>query len=62
MNDYKNKLEELKNGTIQEIRVDKHEFYELREELVKREDFKHFRGIAHQNGNIVYVYLKEARS
>ncbi|WP_102692841.1 hypothetical protein [Rummeliibacillus pycnus] len=62
MNDYKNKLEELKNGMIKEIKVDKNEFYALREALVEREDFKHFQGIAQQGGNIVYVYLEEARS
>lgn len=62
MNEYKNKLEDLKNGTIKEIKVDKNEFYALREALIEREDFKHFRGIAHQNGNIVYCYLEEARS
>lgn len=62
MNDYKNKLDELKNGTIKEIIVDKNEFYALREALVEREDFKHFKGIAQQGGKIVYIYLEEARS
>ncbi|MBO2534380.1 MULTISPECIES: hypothetical protein [Rummeliibacillus] len=62
MNEYEKKLEDLKNGTIKELEVDKHDFYALREALVEREDFKHFRGIAHQGGNIVYVYLEKARS
>lgn len=62
MNNYKTKLDELKNGTINEIKVDKNEFYELREALVGREDFKHFKGIAQQGGDIVYVYMEEARS
>ncbi|MGG0656834.1 hypothetical protein [Rummeliibacillus pycnus] len=62
MNDYKNKLDELKNGTLKEIKIDKNEFYALREVLVEREDFKHFQGIAQQGGDIVYIYLEEARS
>lgn len=62
MNDYIQKLDDLKNGNIQELEVDKHEFYQLREELIKREDFKHFQGIAKQGGDIIYVYLKEPRS
>ncbi|AMW98255.1 MULTISPECIES: hypothetical protein [Rummeliibacillus] len=62
MNDYIQKLDDLKNGNIQELKVDKHEFYQLREELIKREDFKHFQGIAKQGGDIIYVYLKEPRS
>lgn len=62
MNDYIQKLDDLKNGNIQELKVDKHEFYQLREELIKREDFKHFQGIAKQGGDIIYVYLKDPRS
>lgn len=62
MNNYKTKLDELKNGTIKEIKVDKDEFYELRKILVEREDFKYFKGIAQQGGDIVYVYMEEARS
>ncbi|MCM3315642.1 hypothetical protein M3603_03055 [Rummeliibacillus stabekisii] len=62
MNDYIQKLDDLKNGNIQELKVDKHDFYQLREELIKREDFKHFQGIAKQGGDIIYVYLKEPRS
>ncbi|GEL04315.1 hypothetical protein M2M59_04175 [Rummeliibacillus sp. G93] len=62
MNNYIQKLDDLKNGNIQELKVDKHEFYQLREELIKREDFKHFQGIAKQGGDIIYVYLKEPRS
>lgn len=62
MNDYIQKLDDLKSGNIQELKVDKHEFYQLREELIKREDFKHFQGIAKQGGDIIYVYLKEPRS
>ena len=62
MNNYIQELDDLKNGNIQELKVDKHEFYQLREELIKREDFKHFQGIAKQGGDIIYVYLKEPRS
>lgn len=62
MRDYEKELEDLKMGTIEIIHVDKNEFYEIREILTKREDFKHFRGIAHQGGKISYVYNDVARS
>lgn len=55
-------LDDLKNGKIASIDVDKNEFYEIREIVIKREDFKHFRGIAKQGGNVSYVYSVEGRS
>lgn len=62
MKDFKDLIEKLKNGEIKQIEVDKVDFYELRELIVEREDFKHFRGIAKQSGIVVYEYLKEERS
>jgi len=62
MKDYNAMLDELKNGQIDSIDVDKNEFYALREIIIKREDFKHFRGIAKQGGAISYVYSSEGRS
>jgi hypothetical protein len=29
---------------------------------VKREDFRHFRGVAQRGGDVLYQYLEEARS
>lgn len=55
-------IEKLINGDINQLEVEKNEFYELREILVEREDFKRFRGIAKQKGIVVYEYMKEERS
>lgn len=62
MTDLKEMIEKLKNGEIKQIEVDKSSFYELRELIVEREDFKRFRGIAKQKGIVVYEYLEEERS
>lgn len=55
-------LDQLKNGEIQEYYVTKENFLDFRRILVKREDFKHYQGIAHRGGNILYRYLDQARS
>lgn len=55
-------LDKLKNGDISEYYVPKEDFLPFREILVRREDFKHFRGIAQHGGNVIYRYLEEARS
>ncbi|MBM7647318.1 hypothetical protein JOC78_000239 [Bacillus ectoiniformans] len=55
-------MEQLKNGEIKECFVSKENFLEFRKVLVKREDFKHFRGIAQRGGNVIYTYLEEPRS
>ncbi|MFE6166239.1 hypothetical protein ACQKND_02535 [Viridibacillus arvi] len=62
MNSYNDMLDELKNGTRKDITIDKNEFYAFREVLVKREDFKHFRGVAKQGGQVIYQYMEIARS
>ncbi|KOO49468.1 hypothetical protein ABE042_20125 [Viridibacillus arvi] len=62
MNSYNDMLDELKNGTRKDITIDKNEFYAFREVLVKREDFKHFRGVAKQGGQVIYQYMEVARS
>lgn len=55
-------LESLKNKEAEEIFVTKQDFMAFREFLVKREDFKHFRGIAQRGGDVVFTYVEEARS
>lgn len=62
MENFKEMIEKLKDGKIRQIEVDKKTFYEFRELIVEREDFKHFRGIAKQSGIVVYEYLEEERS
>jgi hypothetical protein len=60
--DFQQKIDQLVNREITEFTVMKEEFMEFRMLLVKREDFKHFRGTAKHNGEIVYQYLDEPRS
>lgn len=62
MHDYNRLLEALKNGEETSVTVSKQEFPRFREMLIAREDFKHFRGEAKHNGQVIYTYLKEARS
>ena len=62
MNTHKQQLEDLKEGNITSITIEKEKFLEFREVLILREDFKHFRGIAKQGGIVIYTYEKSARS
>ncbi|KAB2337317.1 hypothetical protein F7731_06800 [Cytobacillus depressus] len=55
-------LEKLKSGELSEYIVTKDEFLNVRNVIVKREDFKHFRGIAKRGGSVLYQYLETARS
>lgn len=55
-------LEMLKNRQLSEYYIKKDDFLVFRKELVKRDDFKHFRGIAQRGGDVLYQYLDIARS
>jgi hypothetical protein len=55
-------LDQLKNGEIREHYVNKEDFLDFRRILVKREDFKHYQGIARRGGDTLYRYLDQARS
>ncbi|WP_421384296.1 hypothetical protein ACOJQI_06740 [Bacillus salacetis] len=55
-------LDELRNKGIEEFRVQKEDFLQFRKYLIAQEDFKHFRGIAQQGGDIIYTYMDEPRS
>jgi len=55
-------LDQLKTGQLSEYFVTNEEFMEFRQVLVKREDFKHFRGIGQRGGDVLYQYLDEPRS
>ncbi|MGO1058025.1 hypothetical protein ACTL32_02715 [Planococcus sp. FY231025] len=59
MDDYNSMLEQLKQGEIPSITVQKEDFLEFRNILVKREDFKHFRGAAYHHGVTIYTYTEE---
>jgi len=62
MDRYENMLKQLQNGEINSIEIDKEQFYEFREVLVKHPLFKHFRGEAKQNGLVIYTYQEIPRS
>lgn len=55
-------LDDLRDGKISELFVKKEDFLPFRSVLVKRSDFKHFRGVAQHGGHVMYYYLKEPRS
>jgi len=55
-------LDKLANRELTELTVSKEDFLSFRQELVKREDFKHFKGTAKHNGITIYTYLDEPRS
>ena len=55
-------LDKLKSGELSEYYVTQGDFMEFRQVLVKRSDFKHFRGIAKRGGDVLYRYLEEPRS
>lgn len=55
-------LDKLKNGEISELTIKKEDFLSFREQLVSRNDFKHFRGIAKHGGLTIYHYLEDERS
>ncbi|MFZ7944291.1 hypothetical protein [Neobacillus sp. 19] len=55
-------LNRLMTGELSEYYVKKEDFMDFRKVLVKRNDFKHFRGIGGRGGDVLYQYLKEPRS
>ncbi|BCB03138.1 hypothetical protein [Bacillus sp. KH172YL63] len=55
-------LQSLRTREVGEIKVMKNDFLAFRSVLVKQEDFKQFRGIAQQGGNILFQYLDTPRS
>lgn len=55
-------LNQLQERKINEYHVKKEDFLIFQNVLVKRADFKHFRGEALRGGDIVFTYLDEARS
>ncbi|WP_108670164.1 hypothetical protein [Peribacillus acanthi] len=59
---YEEILDKLASKELNEYTVSKEDFLTFRFFLVKREDFKHFRGIAQQGGSVKYQYMDEARS
>lgn len=55
-------MNKLKDKEISEYYVKKEDFLTFRSVIVKREDFKHIRGIAQRGGDVIYRYSDVARS
>lgn len=55
-------LDRLMSGDLTEYYVKNEDFLEFRSALVKRNDFKHFRGIGQRGGDVLYQYLENPRS
>jgi len=55
-------LDKLMTGELSEYFVNNEDFMAFRKVIVKRKDFKHFRGIGQRGGDVLYQYLKEPRS
>lgn len=55
-------LDKLRHRHMTDYRIRKEDFSDFRAVLVQQSDFKHFRGIAQQGGDILYEYLDEPRS
>ncbi len=55
-------LNKLMCGELSEYLVKNEQFLEFRTTLIKREDFKQFRGIALHGGDVLYRYMEVARS
>lgn len=62
MADWKNMLDQLRNGEIQSALVKKDEFLQFREHLIKDEQFKNFRGEAKQGGDVIYTFSVNSRA
>ena len=62
MEKYENMIKQFQNGEISSIEIEKEQFYEFREVLVKHPLFKHIRGEAKQNGRVIYTYQEIPRS
>lgn len=62
MNEFQQKLDQLRSGELQSIEIQKEQYLQFREYLVKDEQFKHFRGEAKQGGNIVFTFLELPRT
>lgn len=59
MTDYTELLDQLKNGNLDSLTIEKEHFLEFRKVLVAREDFKHYRGVAYHHGLTIYTYTDE---
>ena len=62
MTDYQAILNQLRNGEVKSVLITKSEFLQFREHLVNDPQFKNFRGIAKQGGDIVYTFLENPRT
>lgn len=57
-----NPFDMLKTGELKELILTKEEFLDVRDDLTKREDFKHFIGTALHGGKVCYVWSETQRT
>ena len=62
MKSFEEMLGELAAGERRSITVTKEEFMAFREVLIRREDFKQFRGEAAHHGRVTYTYENVPRN
>ena len=62
MEKYKSMLDQLRNGEVNSIEINKVDYLQFREVLVQDPQFKHFRGEAKQGGNIKFTFLNVPRT
>ncbi len=62
MEQYKRLLDQLRNGEVEKVEVQKAEYLSFREVLVRDPQFKHFRGEAKQGGNVIFTFLEAPRT
>ncbi|ATP39167.1 hypothetical protein CSE16_03485 [Solibacillus sp. R5-41] len=62
MDDLKKMVDQLRNGEVETIHIKKSHYLQFREQLIKDEQFKQFRGEAKQGGDVIYTFLKEPRA
>lgn len=49
-------LDQLRNGEVTECKISKNDFLLFRNELMKQDDVKSFRGNAQQGGDVIFTY------
>lgn len=62
MEQHQQLLDQLRNGEVKSIEIEKNNYLAFREVLVRDPQFKHFRGEAKQGGNIVFTFLNIPRT
>ncbi|BAB06046.1 hypothetical protein P4637_09520 [Halalkalibacterium halodurans] len=49
-------LQQLRDGELESVRIEKNDFLIFRQVLAEQEDMKSFRGNAQRGGGVIYTY------